>query len=97
MRSACTRSPRRISCLTTVLVVALGTAAGTAGCAHSKAAPWQKSAGVVAVTDWKEDGGESIAPKPSSAKAAVENSADKSASNGTITLEVVEELIQIGE
>lgn len=48
-------------------IVGLGLGLGLAlgGCHHSAATVWPKSAGTVAVPDWKEDGGQSIEPHSS--------------------------------
>lgn len=50
-----------------VRIVGLGLGLGLAlgGCHHSAATVWPKSAGTVAVPDWKEDGGQSIEPHSS--------------------------------
>lgn len=46
-----------------------------AACGGSRGPAWPKSAGTVAVSEWSEDGGESIAPHTARA-AAVEKSAE---------------------
>lgn len=57
------------------LLVAVGAGSAGTACGSSRGPAWPKSAGTVAVSEWSEDGGESIAPHTAHA-AAVEKSAE---------------------
>jgi hypothetical protein len=48
-----------------LLVVGIGLALSVGGCHQHTATVWPKSAGDVAVPDWKEDGGQSLEPHSS--------------------------------
>jgi len=60
------------------LGAAIVVAAGACGSAALPSGPaWPKSAGTVAVEDWKDDGGESLEPRTSTEVAALEDSGDE--------------------
>lgn len=71
-----------------LLTVALLAACG-GGKASSSGPAWPKSAGWETPKDWKEDGGESLAPQVPDEVAAVEISDEPTAEGGTkVTVEV---------
>ncbi len=74
-RPVLSRSSRRLGLAALIALLTLFVAAGGGAACGSRGPAWPKSAGTVAVSEWSEDGGESIAPHTARA-AAVEKSAE---------------------